>query len=76
MKAKVYVMFEQPSYIQVTQFADDTTDFLKNEQAVENCLKVLKEFGKVSGLKLKIEKTEGMRLGRGRKRGDNFADTN
>ena len=63
-------------YIQVTQLADDTTVFLKNEQAVEKCLKVIKEFGKVSGLKLNIEKTEGLWLGRGRNRGDNFADIN
>ena len=63
-------------YIQVTQLADDTTVFLKNEQAVENCPKDIKEFGKVSGLKLNSEKTEGLWLGRGRNRGDNFADIN
>ena len=63
-------------YIQVSQLADDTTVFLRNEQAVKNCLQVIKEFGKVTGLKLNIEKTEGLWLGRGKNRKDNFADIN
>ena len=62
--------------IQVTQLADDTTVFLKNEQAIENCLKTIQLFGNVSGLKLNIEKTEGLWLGKGRNRGDNFAGVN
>ena len=66
----------EKKYIQVTQLADDTTVFLKNEQAVKNCLQVIKEFGKVTGLKLNIEKTEGLWLGKGKNRGDNFADIN
>ena len=67
---------EEKRYIQVAQLADDTTVFLKNEQAVKNCLHVIKEFGKVTGLKLNMEKTEGLWLGRGKNRGDNFADIN
>ena len=63
-------------YIQLTQLADDTTVFLKNEQAIKNCLKVIKEFGRVTGLKLNMEKTEGLWLGKGKNRGDNFADIN
>ena len=66
----------EKKYIQLTQLADDTTVFLKNEQAVKNCLQVIKEFGKVTGLKLNIEKTEGLWLGKGKNRGDNFANIN
>ena len=66
----------ESKYIQLTQLADDTTVFLKNEQAIKNCLKVIKEFGRVTGLKLNMEKTEGLWLGKGKNRGDNFADIN
>ena len=41
-------------YIQLTQLADDTTLFLKNEQAVKNCLKTVLTFGKYSGLRLNL----------------------
>ena len=63
-------------YIQVTQLADDTTVFLRNEQAIKNCLNIITEFGNVSGLKLNLEKTEGLWLGRGRNRRDNFEGIN
>ena len=66
----------EKKYIQVTQLADDTTVFLKNEQAITNCLEIIQNFGNVSGLKLNIEKTEGLWLGRGRNRGDGFANIN
>ena len=54
-------------YIQLTQLADDTTLFLKNEQAVKNCLKTVLTFGKYSGLRLNLDKTEGLWLGNGKK---------
>ena len=66
----------QKKYIQVTQLADDTTVFLKNEEAIRNCITIIRDFGRVSGLKLNIEKTDGLWLGTGRNRGDNFADIN
>ena len=62
--------------IQLAQLADDTTLFLKNESAIDNCLKIVQEFGKYSGVKLNIEKTEGLWLGMGKNRNDNFADIN
>ena len=63
-------------YIQLTQLADDTTLFLKNEQAVKNCLKTVLTFGKYSGLRLNLDKTEGLWLGNGKNRNDNFANIN
>ena len=62
--------------IQLAQLADDTTLFLKNEQAVNNCIKTVIEFGKFSGLRLNLEKTEGLWLGLGRNRNDNFSNIN
>ena len=62
--------------IQISQLADDTTIFFENEDAIKRDLKVVKDFGKVSGLKLNIEKTEGLWLGRGVNRKDNFAGIN
>ena len=55
-------------YIQLTQLADDTTLFLKNEQAVKNCLKTVLTFGKYSGLRLNLDKTEGLWLGNEKKK--------
>ena len=45
-------------YIYFTQLEDATSVFLKNEQAIKNCLKVIKEFGRVTGLKLNMEKKQ------------------
>ena len=66
----------QSKFIQVSQLADDTTVFLKNEKAIKNCLCTINTFGKVSGLKLNIDKTEGLWLGAGKNRHDNFANIN
>lgn len=60
-------------YIQISQLADDTTLFLKDENAVINCLHKVEKFGTVSGLKLNKDKTEGLWLGRGTNRCDRFA---
>ena len=62
--------------IQLKQLTDDTTLFLKNEQAVNNCIKTVIEFGKFSDLRLNLEKTEGFWLGFGRNRNDNFSNIN
>lgn len=60
-------------HIQISQLADDTTLFLKDEQAITNCLNKVELFGKVSGLKLNKNKTEGLWLGVNENRKDQFA---
>ena len=50
--------------IKVSQFADDTNLFCADLPSVENSLLLLREFGKISGLKLNIDKTKAMWLGR------------
>lgn len=67
---------DENKYIQLTHLADDTTVFLKNEQAVKNCLNIVEYFGKFSGLKLYLEKTDDLWLGSGRTRNDEFAGRN
>ena len=47
---------DESKFIQLTQLADDITIFLKNEKAIENCLKIVEEYGKFSGLRLNLEK--------------------
>ena len=49
--------------IKVTQFADDTTVFIKDHQSVVNLLKLLNEFKDTSGLEINTSKTEAMWLG-------------
>ena len=67
---------DESKFIQLTQLADDITIFLKNEKAIENCLKIVEEYGKFSGRRLNFEKTEGLWLGRGENRNDNLAGIN
>ena len=62
--------------ISISQLADDTTPFLKNEQAVKNCLNKVELFGNASGLKLNKHKTEGLWLGQHTNRNDAFAGVN
>ena len=62
--------------IQISQLADDTTLFFESEEAIKHGLKIIEDFGEVSGLKLNKEKTEGLWLGRGTNRKDNFAGIN
>jgi hypothetical protein len=47
----------------VLQFADDTVLLLKNKKSIIKSLEMLKIFGKSSGLKMNIDKTELFRLG-------------
>ena len=49
--------------ILLTQFADDTTIFLKDKESLENSIHLLKHFYQCSGLKLNRSKTEAFRLG-------------
>ena len=62
--------------IHISQLADDTTLFFKDEQAITNCLKKVELFGTVSGLKLNKRKTEGLWLGQHGNRNDSFAKMN
>ena len=47
----------------ITQYADDTTVFVKDEPSVDGLMKVLKDFAKVSGLELNMNKSKLMRVG-------------
>jgi hypothetical protein len=48
----------------IAQFADDTSFSIKNEKgAIHTLFGLLEEYGKISGLKLNIEKTEILHLG-------------
>ena len=50
-------------HIKVTQYADDCTLFLAGLNNIPEALAQINKFTKVSGLKLNIEKTEGMNVG-------------
>ena len=67
---------EQNKVIQISQLADDTTLFFTNEEAIINGLKLVDDFGNVSGLKLNKEKTDGLWLCRVGNRKDNLANIN
>ena len=47
----------------MTQYADDASMLLKNGEQILNALDEVIEFGKVSGLKLNMNKTEGLWIG-------------
>jgi len=49
--------------LKLSQFADDTTLFLKDKKSIEIVLKLLDHFHKCAGLKLNKEKTEAIQLG-------------
>ena len=49
--------------IKLSQFADDTNLVCSDLLAVENALKILDDFGDISGLRLNKEKTQAMWLG-------------
>ena len=50
--------------IKLSQFADDTNLFCANVASVEAAMAVVNQFGEISGLKLNIEKTKAMWLGK------------
>ena len=52
--------------IKITQYADDTTVFGRDEDSVEQLLRLLDEFKLISGLEINTSKTEAMWLGRWR----------
>jgi exonuclease III len=49
--------------IKIMQYADDTCIFLRDLQEIVPCLNIIEQFSNVSGLKLNIDKTEGMCIG-------------
>lgn len=73
---EINVGSDKKEYLHITQLADDTTLILKNEEAVLNSLEKVRNFGKISGLKINLDKTEGLWLGGGKNRGDNLAGIN
>ena len=60
--------------LKITQLADDTTLFLKNINEILPALKHIDEFGKHSGLRLNINKTNGLLIGRSKALQDNIID--
>lgn len=66
----------EDKFINITQLADDTTLFVKDKEAIIKNLKLIEDFGEVSGLKLNKEKTEGLWIGVGENRQDMFAGIN
>ena len=53
-------------YLHITQLADNATLILRNENAIINTLRKVKYFGKIAGLEINMDKTEGMWLGHGK----------
>ena len=56
--------------IKTTQYADDTTVFLKNLKSMSELLKLLEKFERCSGLKINLTKSEALWLGSWRNRKD------
>jgi hypothetical protein len=52
--------------ITLSQLADDTTCFLRDEASANRLLKVIDDFSKISGLRCNLDKTEAMWLGSNR----------
>ena len=50
--------------IKLSQFADDTNRLCADLESVENSLRSVNSFGDISGLRLNIEKTKAMWLGK------------
>ena len=54
----------------ISAFADDTGFFIENVHSAQNILDTFEKFGKASGSRINIEKTEGLWLGRYKNRTD------
>ena len=59
-----------PREIKITQYADDTTVFLKNLSSMSALLKLLEKFERCSGLKINPRKSEAIWLGKWKNRED------
>lgn len=53
----------QTNKIKCVQHADDCTFPLKNVESLKDAIRIIEKFGRMSGTKLNIEKTEGILLG-------------
>ena len=60
--------------LKITQLADDTTLFLKDQNEITHALHIVEEFGTFSGLKLNKSKTEGILIGRLKNNMDTFIE--
>ena len=49
--------------VKITQYADDSTFMLSDEQSVENVIKIVTNFSQISGLKLNENKSQALWLG-------------
>lgn len=58
--------------LKISQLADDTTLFLKDENDIEQALKIIYEFGNFSGLKLNKNKTSGLWIGASKAKSKNI----
>jgi hypothetical protein len=47
----------------VSQYADDTALFLKDQMQIKHAIKIIQHFGNFAGPKLNMEKTEAIQLG-------------
>ena len=56
--------------IKLVQYADDTTVFLNDVKSGKIFLQLLEEFSKCSGLKINIDKTEGLWLGQSKNKNE------
>jgi hypothetical protein len=56
--------------LRISQYADDTTLFVGNEQSIQLGLELAQQFGEVSGAKINVEKTCGLWAGAWRNRSD------
>ncbi len=54
---------EPKTTIKISQYADDTVIYLSNLQDVSRSLALVEQFSNVSGLKLNLDKTEGLCIG-------------
>ena len=50
-------------YKKILQYADDSTLTLADLDSIVNSVRIIKEFSKLAGTKLNINKTEGIWLG-------------
>ena len=55
--------------IKLTQYADDTCAYLNGSNSLENIVKLFEDFYRYAGLKLNIDKTEAIWLGRNNRYG-------
>ena len=62
--------------IKIVQHADDTTLALSNKESISETIKTVELFSSVSGLKLNIEKTEGIWLGQYKGSGVKYGNIN